>query len=65
MYIPAVPLTPQNAAYIQKQKDAFIQGRAPPDFPVGEEGQFVGFGKAENIHGRLARQAMGFPIEVA
>lgn len=65
MYIPAVPLTPQNAAYIQRQKDSFIQGRAPPDFPVGEEGHFVGAGKIEHVRGSMGRKAMGLPIEVA
>ena len=35
MYIPAVPLTPQNLEYIQRQKDSFLNGAVPPDFPKG------------------------------
>ncbi|KAF5387485.1 hypothetical protein D9757_006555 [Collybiopsis confluens] len=33
MYIPAVPTTPNNKAYIEKQKDSFLKSVSPPDFP--------------------------------
>ncbi|KDQ13124.1 hypothetical protein BOTBODRAFT_160721 [Botryobasidium botryosum FD-172 SS1] len=60
MYIPAVPLTPANAAYVAKQKAHFLQGLAPPDFPQGEgEGSFVGKGLLSDIHPD-GLNAMGF-----
>lgn len=66
MYIPAVPYTSQNAAYIEKQKDSFLQGVPPPDFPAwqGEKG-FAGVGTAEDIIGPAGKKAMGFAVEVA
>lgn len=66
MYIPAVPFTAQNAAYIQKQKDCFVQGTPPPDFPQwkGEQG-FLGLATADDILSPKGREAMGFAIEVA
>ncbi len=60
MYIPAVPYTPQNAAYISRQKDSFLTGLPPPDFPQwAGEGQFKGRGHADDIVGLGARKAMG------
>ncbi|PFH48468.1 hypothetical protein AMATHDRAFT_65378 [Amanita thiersii Skay4041] len=60
MYIPAVPLTPQNKAYIEKQKNAFLSANRPPDFPQGmSEAGFVGIATAEDIKNPLGRQAMG------
>ena len=60
MYIPAVPYTPQNAAYISRQKDAFIKGVPPPDFPQwAGEGDFTGRGLADDIADIGARKAMG------
>ena len=61
MYIPAVPHTPFNAAYIEKQKAAFLKGAPPPDYPQdgGEEG-FVGAGKVEEIVSPVGLKAMGF-----
>lgn len=61
MYIPAVPLTPQNLAYIQRQKEAFLQGATPPDYPKtnGESG-FVGVASESDLAGDVARRAMGF-----
>lgn len=64
MYISAVPYTPQNAAYIAKQKESFLQGTAPPDYPqTGSEAQFAGTGTLEDITGAAGRRAMGFVIE--
>lgn len=66
MYIPAVPFTAQNSAYIQRQKDCFLRGTPPPDFPQwgGEKG-FVGVATTDHILGSRGREAMGFSIEVA
>ena len=66
MYIPAMPYTTINAAYIQKQKEIFLTGVAPPDFPVNSgEGNCVGVGKADDIEDPIGKRAMGFTIEVA
>jgi hypothetical protein len=60
MYIPAVPTTPQNTAYVARQKETFLQGVPPPDFPkTGPEGQFIGAGKDEHVIGTAGRKAMG------
>lgn len=60
MYIPAIPKTPQNLAYVQRQKEAFLAGAVPPDFPKGPgEGGFVGVGMEKDISGDIARRAMG------
>ncbi|KAJ7275778.1 hypothetical protein C8J57DRAFT_1449269 [Mycena rebaudengoi] len=66
MYIPAVPLTPQNAKYIAVQKEHFLRGVPPPDFPVATTGvNFVGLSTEEDIEEPIARRAMGLPISVA
>ncbi len=67
MYIPAVPLTPMNKAYIERQRESFVQGVRPPDYPdtTKDEKDFVGTGRAEDITNLLGKQAMGFPITVA
>lgn len=33
MYIPAVPLTPRNVNYAKAQREHFLAGLPPPDFP--------------------------------
>ncbi|TDL17914.1 DUF1479-domain-containing protein [Rickenella mellea] len=66
MYIPAVPLTPGNEAYILRQKDSFLKGIPPPDFPVGNgisENTFIGTGSTADIVDAAARRAMGLPLE--
>ena len=66
MYIPAMPYTPTNAAYVEKQRESFLQGIAPPDFPTNKgEGNCVGVGKADDIVDPIGKRAMGFAIEVA
>ncbi|EJF64698.1 hypothetical protein DICSQDRAFT_99988 [Dichomitus squalens LYAD-421 SS1] len=66
MYIPAMPYTAVNAAYIEKQKESFLQGVAPPDFPRNKgEAECVGVGKADDIENPIGKRAMGFAIEVA
>ena len=60
MYIPAVPVTPQNLEYVKRQKDTFLKGVTAPDFPkTAGEGTFVGVGKEGDIVGETARRAMG------
>ena len=59
IYIPAVPLTPQNKEYIDRQKTNFLCGEAPPDFPKGKsELTLVGVATVNDV-GRAGRRAMG------
>ncbi|QRV76131.1 hypothetical protein RhiJN_04146 [Ceratobasidium sp. AG-Ba] len=62
MYIPAVPLTLPNAKYVAAQRDAFLAGKPPPDFPQhdgqGESG-YVNKGREEHITSPEGRCAMG------
>lgn len=61
LYIPAVPLTPQNAEYVRDQRNQFMQGRPAPDFPGGVgESNFVGRGTQEDIESPDGRQAWVF-----
>lgn len=63
MYIPAVPLTPQNLAYIERQKATFLAGLCPPDFPQGVgEADFKGVGRAGDFLSEEGRRAMGFAV---
>ncbi|PPQ79097.1 hypothetical protein CVT25_002890 [Psilocybe cyanescens] len=60
MYIPAVPLTPQNQAYIERQKETFLTGQRPPDFPKGPgEAEYIGVGTMEDVIGKMGQRAMG------
>ncbi|KAJ7798268.1 hypothetical protein B0H14DRAFT_2907139, partial [Mycena olivaceomarginata] len=62
MYIPAVPLMPANARYVERQKDNFFKGVPPPDFPAAVTGVgLVGLGSAKDIEEPLGRKAMGLP----
>ncbi|EEB94270.1 hypothetical protein MPER_06937 [Moniliophthora perniciosa FA553] len=67
MYIPAVPNTPMNQAYIEKQRETFVKGTTPPDFPKTQvqEATFIGTGKPDDILSPMGKRAMGFPIAVA
>jgi len=59
MYIPAVPLTPQNQVYIERQKTNFLSGgQPPPDFSGKGEANFVGVATINDV-GRAGRRAMG------
>ena len=62
MYIPAVPLTPQNQAYIERQKSAFLLGENPPDFPGKGEATFVGMATVNDVN-KAGRRAMGLQEE--
>ncbi|ORZ12250.1 hypothetical protein BCR42DRAFT_356239 [Absidia repens] len=33
LYIPSVPMCQRNSEYLKRQRDAFLNGRTPPDFP--------------------------------
>jgi hypothetical protein len=64
LYIPAAPLCPQNARYLCKQRQAFHDGIAPPDFPQ----LFVEQGSARRAtqvdlsqHGRRQMGMEAFP----
>jgi hypothetical protein len=61
MYIPSVPMCDMNVDYIKAQKEAFLQGVPPPDFPGGvRESKHVGRGKENSLSGNIARSAFGF-----
>ncbi|MCA3922483.1 DUF1479 domain-containing protein, partial [Burkholderia sp.] len=57
MYIAAAPGCAKNAAYLQRQRSAFLRGESPPDFPAdhfevefdgrGEEGDLTALGRAQ------------------
>ncbi|KAK7037759.1 hypothetical protein VNI00_010720 [Paramarasmius palmivorus] len=66
MYIPAVPSTPLNQVYIERQKETFLKGTTPPDFPKAQvqEAEFIGTGKPDDILSPVGKHAMGFPIAV-
>ncbi|KAJ3832032.1 hypothetical protein F5878DRAFT_635685 [Lentinula raphanica] len=62
MYIPAVPTTPINKAYVEKQKDCFLQSINPPDFPKGSQA-FHGISQtAEDFLSPLGLRAMGLTV---
>lgn len=63
MYIPAVPTTPRNAAYVKGQYERFLEGIRPSDFPQGpSERGFIGIGTPEDIVGSSGRRAMAIPV---
>lgn len=60
MYIPAIPLTKANFDYILSQRDSFIQGIPPHDFPGGQgESNHVARGVPQDITNSKGRQSMG------
>ncbi|KAF9007508.1 hypothetical protein BDQ17DRAFT_1422870 [Cyathus striatus] len=66
MYIPAVPLTPQNQTYVERQRECFLKGERPPDFPKGPaESEYVGVAGADDVFTAVGKRAMGFSIAVA
>lgn len=65
MYIPSVPYTTYNAAYVQRQKECFLQGLTPPDFPKYPDIEYKGNASETDILSREGRAAMGFNVEVA
>ncbi|EKM54672.1 uncharacterized protein PHACADRAFT_258661 [Phanerochaete carnosa HHB-10118-sp] len=66
MYIPAMPNTPVNAEYVQRQRESFLAGVPPPDFPKWEgEAGFAGIGTPDDIVDPIGKQAMGFAVSAA
>ncbi|KAK0206201.1 hypothetical protein DFS33DRAFT_1256512 [Desarmillaria ectypa] len=67
MYIAAVPTTPLNHAYIERQKESFLKAVTPPDYPAQTkpENALVGFGKDSDILNPQGRKAMGLSISVS
>jgi hypothetical protein len=65
-YIPSVPLTLPNIEYIRDQRQSFLAGIPPPDFPGGKgESEFVGRAGPAAVLTKEGRQAMGLePFEV-
>ncbi|KAJ3751759.1 hypothetical protein EV360DRAFT_89403 [Lentinula raphanica] len=62
MYIPAVPTTPINKAYVEKQKDCFLKSINPPDFPKGSQA-FHGISQTvEDFLSPLGLRAMGLTV---
>ncbi|KAL1751390.1 hypothetical protein FB107DRAFT_266625 [Schizophyllum commune] len=59
MYIGAVPTTPGNLKYLERQKESFVNGVAPPDYLKTYESNFIGIGKEEDVTGTEGRRAMG------
>ncbi|CAM4985374.1 unnamed protein product, partial [Rotaria socialis] len=62
-YIPAVPLCEMNVKYLAQQRDAFLQGIPPPDFPGGEgESHHIGRGTHEELIQLSGGRSMGFDL---
>jgi hypothetical protein len=60
MYIPAIPLTKANFDYILSQRDCFLEGIPPQDFPGGEgESNHIGRGQPTDIISTIGRRSMG------
>ncbi|KAF2737129.1 DUF1479-domain-containing protein [Polyplosphaeria fusca] len=63
LYIPACPLTEQNASYLGRQRDCFIKGIPSPDFGGGVgESEHVGRVRVEEMEmlvGAAGAEAMG------
>ncbi|RDB20698.1 Uncharacterized protein YbiU [Hypsizygus marmoreus] len=61
LYIPAVPLTLNNASYLRDQRLNFVAGLPAPDFPGGEgESKFVGHASVDDLATQDARRMFGF-----
>ncbi|KAF8627751.1 hypothetical protein AX17_006118 [Amanita inopinata Kibby_2008] len=61
LYIPAVPLTLDNASYLRDQRFVFESGLPAPDFPGGKgEGLCVGRADANDVKGVDARRMLGY-----
>ncbi|PWY94518.1 DUF1479-domain-containing protein [Aspergillus sclerotioniger CBS 115572] len=59
-YIPSVPLMPSNAQYVAQQREAFLQGTPPPDFPGGcGEFEYSDRGTVADIQSKQGKVAMG------
>ncbi|KAF5393590.1 hypothetical protein D9757_000008 [Collybiopsis confluens] len=61
MYIPAMPTTPVNKAYVERQKETFLQSVSPPDFPKSSQ-DFIGGARPADLLSPPGFHAMGLPI---
>jgi hypothetical protein len=60
MYIPALPLTPVNQDYVNRQAVTFLAGQRPPDFPKGPgEAEYVGVATIADVISEAGKRAMG------
>ncbi|KIL63988.1 hypothetical protein M378DRAFT_186857 [Amanita muscaria Koide BX008] len=60
LYIPAVPLTVDNAHFMRQQRENFEAGLPPPDFPGGKgESECVGRARGEDVKRPEARRVLG------
>lgn len=66
LYIPTVPLTEASARYIRDQRETFMEGRPPCDFPGGVgESRFEGKGGEGDVMTYEGRRGMGvMPFDV-
>lgn len=64
MYIPAVPQTPRNTAYVKRQAEAFLTGTNPPDFASDGTGlpYVVGLGVDADVVQPISQITMGLPV---
>ncbi|KAF9031696.1 DUF1479-domain-containing protein [Hymenopellis radicata] len=63
LYIPAVPLTLENADYLRDQRIFSEKGFAPPDFPGGDGERYnTGRGTVDDIATAEGRRAVGFEL---
>lgn len=64
-YIPSAPLCDVNARYLQRQRENFLKGVPPPDFPGGVgESDHIGRGSVDDlsIEGKLAMGCTKFEV---
>lgn len=55
-----------NQEYVERQREAFLRGERPPDFPKGPgEDKWVGVAGVDDIVAPIGKRAMGLPIAVA
>ena len=60
IYIGSAPDCPKNRAYLPRQRQAFLDGRSPPDFAAMDfEVDFKGRATADDLT-ELGRRQMGF-----
>ena len=58
-YVPSFPATLRNAEYVARQRQHFVQGRTPPDFPPNDsEATFSGRATEQHLTG-LGRRLIG------
>lgn len=63
LYIPAAPLSKASAEYAVRQRNAFLSGATPPDFPSGDGESGGGMAAMKDVIGEEGRRAMGLGTE--